>query len=506
MTEQFTDSDLTVWSQERTQPYGATSNPWRRFVDSGPSPSRDRFGFFLQPTGTKQVHFIQFQRGVGWRATSQMSLPDGVEGKIKEVVQRSYKKDSPDVVLAKDDGSVQLYNFQGLPSRSFTPDAGANTVPVAARLKPDEAISLVFFTPENQLVCYRSDDENSAPSLRWSRPGVGIWSLYTPMSQPQGIPLVADITTDPGFEILIAEKPDRLVAINSEGKTCHSWTFPALPQQWQVAEFDGDEFPDLLVTYPTGAIIDVDTVAVCGRDGKTLWKMHCGNGPTAIADVNADGIDDVVMRDLFERRILDGRTGRDLQPIEMTAGYHTPILAQDSDHRYDGVLWGGGTYSIGFNDRTGRSVWKHWYAPHATPAVTRHSTGGKRLAGSITAGQIYQLPELKPLDSPDKELLAHDLDTGELQWRYALGATAAGIVTADADGDGRLDFLVATVDGRLMAIATDDDPSQRVIWEVRLPGSPGVPIVCDDGTNERMRIVISCSDGRLYCLMATKNE
>ena len=504
--EQFNDEDLSTWSQERHLLHGATSTPWRSFAGSSPTDSNEKSGIFLQPVGTRHVDFIRHQSGRGWQTEFQIKLPEGNKGSIRDVVRVSDQDKEPSVVVADDDGTIRLFDSASHPSGFFQPQAGAMTIPVLARLKVDEMPSIVFFTPSGELQCYRADGPDTPPVRRWSRPGSGIWSLYTPLSQPQGIACIGEVRRGKGLEILVAEKPNRLVALNSEGEVRREWIFPTLPQQWQIANFDGDEHPDLLVTYPTGAIIDVDSVAIRGVDDSMLWKMHCGNGPSAIADVNADGIDDVVMRDLYERRILDGRTGRDLQPIEMTAGYHTPLLSYAStDHRYSGVLWGGGTYSIGFNDPLGQSIWKHWYAPQGTPALAR-GTDGRTLVGSMTAGQIYQLPDLKPLDSPDKELLGHDLETGDLRWSLSVGATTSGIISADLDGDGQLDFLLGTADGRLLAISAATVTAQRRLWQLQLPGTLGVPIICDDGEANALHILISCADGRLYCLAGGDNR
>ena len=186
----------------------------------------------------------------------------------------------------------------------------------------------------------------------------------------------------------------------------------------------------------------------------------------------------------------------------MTAGYHTPLLSYSSpDHRYAGVVWGGGGYTIGFQNSVGQQMWKHWYAPQGIPGLAK-LPNGRTLVGSITAGQIYQLPDLKPLDSPDKELIVHDLETGNQKWTFPVGATTSGIVSADVDGDGQLEFLLGTADSRLLAISTADATNQRCLWQRPLPGMPGVPIIYDDGSGNGPLILISCADGRLYCLSA----
>src|SRR5207248_2816404 len=110
-----------------------------------------------------------------------------------------------------------------------------------------------------------------------------------PNSRPNGVPVIADVTGSGDKAVLVAQKPDRLVALASDGSILKSWTFPSLPQQWSVGSFDGDAIPDLLVTYPVGTILNVATVAVAGKDGRTLWRVLAGNGPAALADMDGDG-------------------------------------------------------------------------------------------------------------------------------------------------------------------------------------------------------------------------
>src|SRR5207248_2927422 len=102
----------------------------------------------------------------------------------------------------------------------------------------------------------------------------------------------------------------------------------------------------LLVTYPVGQILNVTTAAIAGKDGRALWRVLAGNGPPALSDMDGDGIDDYITRDLYERRTIHGRTGRDILPIVMQQGYQTPVVYNGKDGgAYPGVFWLGGSWA-----------------------------------------------------------------------------------------------------------------------------------------------------------------
>ena len=489
---------LNAWSQQSGV---KNSEPSRilRPLSAGESEQ----GVFLERENPRRVEFSAYQAGAGWQAQATWPLDQAGSATLLNFVPAGENGMPPLAILRGEDGAIVARDTAGHAVGGFQPATGATTIPLVARLKPEEPSSILFFDATGNLQCYRADAQGTSPRQVWSRAGVGMWSLYTPLSQPQGLPAIANVDADPDLEVLVAEKPDRLVAVDSGGKVKRDWHFPALPQQWMVGNFDDDEIPDLFVTYPVGAVIDVDSVAVAGRDGRVLWKSHCGNGPSAIADVNGDGIEDVVLRDLYERRILDGRNGRDLQPIVMTAGYHTPLVAPPGEGGYAGVVWGGGSWSISSEDAAGHARWLRWLTPSGTSGLAQFARG-QLCVGCVTAGQIYQLPELLPLASPNQEFQAYEMSTGKPLWTHSLGTTTSGIVTADVDGDGTAEFLLGCADGRLIALSTQPEISRRVLWEARLPGSLGVPIVCDLDGEGGLEIIVSCADGRLYGMAATR--
>lgn len=363
--------------------------------------------------------------------------------------------------------------------------------PVVARLRKGEAPSILFAGSDGKVRCM----DGARRQERWARPGFGGWSFYIPNSQPGGVPAAFDVDGDSVAEVLVAEESGRLVALDGAGKERKSWTFPRRPQYWTSGDFDGDGRPDLLVTYPRGAILDVMTVALSGRTGKVLWEAHCGNGPSAICDFDGDGRDDVVMRDLYERRVLSGRTGRDLLPITLQQGYHTPVILRRE--RPETLYWVGGGWATLSEARDGAVRWLHWLAPTGTQAVADVDGDGRAEMGGMTAGKIYHLPDLKPKEGPDREFLCFDAATGQTKWTRKLDTTSPGVVTADVDGDGKPEFLLGTADGRLMALRGG---SGETLWEVRLPAALGVPVVCDVDGDGQMDLLVSCADGNLYCL------
>lgn len=482
------------WSQRSGIQTGTPRALLKRFGGEN-SPER----ILLQKENPASLESVTWQPSAGWKTQWRWGLGEESGLKPLGVISLKAGDKEPHLMRQGASGDIEAVSVEGKVDHKISPQTGTITVPIVARLKAGEKPSILFFNSKGILQCYRAD-VGSAPQQVWTHPGIGIWSMYTPLSQPAGIPLVVNVDQDPDLEILIAERPNRLVALDSQGKVKRDWTFPALPQQWNVANLDGDDLPDLVVTYPVGPIIDVDTVALSGKDGKPLWKCHCGNGPIAIEDLNGDGIDDILTRDLYERRTLDGLTGRDIQPILMQAGLHTPLVPpRPAGAPYPGVAWGGGNYSIGSESEKGI---KRWWLPTTGigSAGIARSSGNRWSMAALTSGQIYELPSLKELPSPYQEIRCFDVPTGDLRWTHSLGSTTFGLTACDINGDGSQDFLLGTNDGRLLALSSEEKPARRVLWEQSLPAALGVPIVCDINDDGQPEVLVSCADGKLYCL------
>ncbi len=414
---------------------------------------------------------------------------------------------TPGLLLSTDrHGVIRLSEPSGTLHGLIRTETGMVTNPVVARIGNDPTPKILFFDATGQLQCLKTRPA-AQPERQWSEPGIGSIPRMVPYIDTFGSPVVARIGTETSPSIVIARPPHSLVALDSEGNEKRRWDFPSLPQQWILGNLDTRPGNDLVVTYPTGAFLQVDTTARSGNTGGSLWTRPIGNGPLGIADLNGDGADDIILRDLFERRVLDGPTGRDMLPTSQWAGYHVPaIVTIDPKRGLPGIAWLGGMYSVLTENPVGKQPW--WHPANSSlrdfgtgPGAVADVDGDSRLEiGLITSGQLYNWPKFYRVDGPDKDFLCYDAATGRLKWKHPVGATTAGVVAADVDGDGKLDFVFGTEDGRLMALSGAANPSRRVLWSMQFPAALGQPIPADiDGTG-KMALLVSCADGNLYAV------
>jgi outer membrane protein assembly factor BamB len=484
------------WREQATLPTG-TLLPLRSARDFEP------FAWSLSQVPTTVIRNFGSQRGVFLSGEKNVEFLTGdVAGKIatrwrweqssegnvvgvEEVVPDAGK---PQVLLASKDDVLRIVGSNGKTFGEVKP-VGFVTSPVVARLRKENAPSILFFDAKGSLCCVRVSDGKS--QLLWSQPASG----------SHGAPVVVDLDGDGEKEILVAQTPNKLVALDALGSVKRSWQFPSLPFQWTFGNFDGDDALDLFVTYKLGLFVDVESVAVSGKTGKVLWRAHCGNnGPPAVCDADGDGIDDVILRDLFERRVLNGRTGRDIYPIIQWAGYHAPILVpMNGAKKPPAIVWVGGSYSMLADTMEGEQLWWKPFRATGHQAVADVDGDGRLEVGGVTAGQLYNWPQFYAVDGPNKEFMCYDALTGEVKWSFPLGVTASGVVAADLDGDGKMEFLLGTADGRLMALR-GGKAAERKLWELTFPAALGTPIVCAANGDGKMEILVSCADGNLYCV------
>lgn len=425
-------------------------------------------------------------------------LPDG---KPTHLVGRSAADRK--TLFAGTDGA--LYAAGKDETHKIDAQVGFSTVPVVGRMRSGEAPSILFLDSKGDACCLRSKSSGRAPSVVWKVPSIDMPSMPSLGAlRPTGcwcVPMLADLNGSGERVALMARAPGSLVAVGSDGETRQKWRLPATPVMWTHGNLTGGKQRDLFVTYPLGAWVDVGSMAIAGDDARTLWTSHCGNGPPAVCDLDGDGRDDITLRDLYEHRTLRGRDGRDIYPITQWAGYHVPTIVElEGSAKPPGVVWVGGSYSLVVESTAGIQRWWKPFMAHGLECAADVDGDGKVEIGGVTAGQLYNWPEFYAVDGPNKQFVCCDALTGEIRWTYPVESGASGVVAADIDGDGKPEFVFSSGDGRLMALTGASSAEKRVLWEIALPASPGMPVVCDADGDGQMEILVGCADGNLYCI------
>jgi outer membrane protein assembly factor BamB len=294
---------------------------------------------------------------------------------------------------------------------------------------------------------------------------------------------------------------------DSEGNATGSAALPAPSAVWthasessayfapRVADLDGDGTLEVLVAGGNEQPSFGELVAMDGTTGFVRWvvgtEAELYTSPVLL-DVNSDGVKDVFIGGRQETLLaVDGATGRVLWRFEDTRempeyyfyNFYTPLLVPDQtgDGLPDLLVTNGGADGI----------------PAKEPRPPGHLLLLSSADGSLLSfAKVPDLQEtyMSPVLLPGKDGSAPTIlfGTGGETWRGSLWETSlpalisgdldgarelvSGIgkgmlappALADLDGDGQLDIIVATFDGRLMAL---NGATKAVLWKQSFAGA-----------------------------------
>jgi outer membrane protein assembly factor BamB len=324
---------------------------------------------------------------------------------------------------------------------THTFNAPSGTVAIAGDINGDGKVEIVRGTSLGELVAL---DEN----------GNEIWTFHA-AGRLSSVPSIADVDGDGKNEVLIGGSYFRgvgdanLYAVNGEDGSL-LWAFSTLSEGYTyMAGFENaPSFYDINSDGKLDVLIgsrDYNFYAINGADGTLMWKSrfeHFIRASSPVGDIDKDGKDEILVGDnhalmrLFE---MDGTLD-----WEIYAGYSlvaTPIFADVDGDSYDEII----LFTVGRANRgipgapmvynyDGSLLWTNteYTFFYSTPTIYDVDKDG--------------LPDIINVDSDDQVLIAYKGTDGSILWTaepFEPNFMGTGITTADIDGDGEIELLVA---------------------------------------------------------------
>ncbi|HET6400829.1 MAG TPA: FG-GAP-like repeat-containing protein [Candidatus Kapabacteria bacterium] len=217
----------------------------------------------------------------------------------------------------------------------------------------------------------------------------------------------------------------------------------------------------------------------CAKDTLCLLDLETGQFervPKLITEYTADEMK-------HENRLKEQTISTAASADDPFTAYGTPIV-RENDLVIAGCLGG-----MGILNRTGLPKWWHVAS-----------------FGDI----LYRLPGIGDVDGDSKLELGqghadgtfriYDYETSKLRATLDLNSISTDVLTLDANGDGKMEFVIGTNDGRLLLIGHAGNDF-AILEQYETGAAMGSPIAADFDGDGRSEIFVVTGDGNLRCFV-----
>ncbi len=262
-----------------------------------------------------------------------------------------------------------------------------------------------------------------------------------------------------------------------------------------LGDLNGDGHVDVVVGDEHGRLVALD-----GTSGKQLWLATTGTndygnrgfiGAAAIADLDGDGRDDVIAggRDSV-LSAYRGRDGKVLWQVKHSSGIHASpsVMDLDGDGRQEVLAAWAYSDLVVLDGQSGRELWGTeleldnvgieglFGSPIPLPG-----TPGVIIQGTSWWGNADGIIGVGPLK---REFKAFE------------GRVTASAVVSDLNGDGKLEAIIGTERGLVLAFKATG--GRQVLAR---PGGPieATAMLADTDQNGTFELLVASNDGMLHC-------